>query len=214
MAFNDCNINSRTRHDTFLPPSCVFLLNGFPGVGKFTMAEALEAELITTGIPHRLFDNYLIIDAAEGVLLRHTSEHYALRKQFREVAFKALQTLEEEKLVIIMTASLIITPDDLELFAEYAGIAEAKGVSLVMVNILCDAKTNGARLCSEERREGAKTKLIDVGVLETIRRERMLLDREHAVNCMRGGTVFHFELDTSGLTVESAKQKIWELMYK
>jgi hypothetical protein len=100
-------INSGKRHDNFLPPSCVLLLNGFPGVGKFTVAKALEAELITKGTPHRLFDNNLIIDAAEELLPGRASEHYALRKQFRDGAFKALQTLEEEKLVIIMTACLV-----------------------------------------------------------------------------------------------------------
>jgi hypothetical protein len=178
MVFNDQQYkNSGKPHDDFLPPSCVLLLNGFPCVGKFTIAKALEAELITKGTPHRHFDNHLIIDAAEAVLPGCTSEHYALRKQFRDVGFKALQTLEEEKLVIIMTACLVKTRDDLDLFAEYAGIAEGRGVPLVKVNIVCDAETNGSRLCSQERRHGTKTKLVDANVLETIRRDNTLLDQ-------------------------------------
>lgn len=212
MPVEECDNKLGEPHNILSPPPSVLLLNGFPRVGKFTIAKALEAELITNGTPHRLFDNHTIIDTAEAILAGRKAAHYALKKQFRKVAFKALQELDDEKHVIIMTACLGITPDDLDLFSEYADIADGRGIPLVMVNVVCDVETNSRRLANEERKEGVKTKLVDISVLETIRREMKLLDRRHAMKYGKEGSVLHFELDTSELGVDEATQKIWELL--
>jgi len=76
--------------------------------------------------------------------------------------------LKEERLVIIFTAALstsyLPTPyDDIDHFVECVDIAEARGVPLVVVNIMCDLGTNSGRLCGKERKEvGGKTKLMSI----------------------------------------------------
>lgn len=220
MPFNDFNHSSEQYRELLSPSSCVLLLNGFPGVGKLTIAKALEAKLKLDDTPHRLIDNHLLIDPVVAIEPVRNTAHYALRKSFRKTAFEGLKGLKEERLVIIFTTALstsyLPTPyDDIDQFEEYADIAEARGVPLVVVNIVCDLGTNSRRLCSKERKEvGGKTKLVDVDVLERLRRETSVLDREQAMACRKEGIIFYFELDTSELVVEQATQKVWEFLYE
>jgi adenylylsulfate kinase-like enzyme len=84
-----------------LPSPCVLLLNGFPGVGKFTIAKSLCSSFVTSNTPYLLLDNHLIIDAAHAIIPDRSPSNYALRKQFRDVAFNGLKALEEENSVVI-----------------------------------------------------------------------------------------------------------------
>lgn len=122
--------------------------------------------------------------------------------------------------MIVFTAALTIsdlrTPyDDIAQFAEYVELSEERGVPLVVVNIMCDLSTNGKRLCSEERNKvHGKTKLVDIAILERLRRETSMLDREQAVALGKDGSIIYFELDTSELTIEQAAQKVMEFLHK
>jgi hypothetical protein len=92
-------------------------------------------------------------------------------------------------------------------------LARGRGVPLILVNVLCDVEENKQRLGSDERKEGGKTKLIDGDVLEQIREEARLLDREIVLDVMIGeGNAFYFDLDSTGLEVEIATSKLWELL--
>jgi hypothetical protein len=88
-------------------------------------------------------------------------------------------------------------------------------VPLVVVNIVCDLGTNSKRLGSNERRKevGKKTKLVKVDVLETIRWEASLLDREQVMACKKGGEIYHFELDASELPLVQATQRVWRFLH-
>jgi hypothetical protein len=131
-----------------------------------------------------------------------------------------LNELDEKGLVMILTSCLVAsdleTPyDDINQFKEYIDLAEGKGVSLVVANIVCDLGTNSERLGSDERRKemGGKTKLVKLDVLETIRRETSLLDREQVMACKKGGDIYHFELDTSELLPVQATQRVWRFLH-
>ena len=62
----------------------------------------------------------------------------------------------EGRLVVILTACLATSRDYIEQFVEYVGIAETRGVPLVVVNALCDVGINSARLCSENRKRSGE----------------------------------------------------------
>jgi hypothetical protein len=66
-------------------------------------------------------------------------------------------------------------------------LAEARGVPLILINIVCDLSKNSERLC-RRKGENGKTRLADVEILERIRRETRLVDRERALSC--GKNVF------------------------
>jgi chloramphenicol 3-O-phosphotransferase len=202
-----------------LPPA-VLLLNGFPGVGKFTIAKAISAKLTQGNFPHRLLDNHQLIDPAASIQPVRNAEHYELRQSFRAVAFEGLKLVKEENLVIIMTACLSTSPvptpyNDIEQFIQYVDLADARGVPLVVVNLVCDFSTNSERLRSTDRMGvNGKMKLVDPEILEKIRRETTILDQDQAMACKKSGELFHFTLDVSKLTTEEVTQEVSEVFKK
>lgn len=53
------------------------------------------------------------------------------------MALDALKRVEDEKLVIILTACLVKTEDDRGILGEYADLARARGRPLIVANVLC-----------------------------------------------------------------------------
>lgn len=92
-------------------------------------------------------------------------------------------------------------------------LAEARGVPLVVINIVCDMDANRERVGGRKGMT-AKTKLTDVDILEKIRRDTSLLSRELLMECGNGGNVFHFALDTSELGVEQGVQKVLGFLHE
>lgn len=188
---------------------CVVLLNGFPGVGKFTIAKALQTAL-PSHIPNRLIDNHLVIDLTEAIEPGRTEGHYQLRKRIRRESFSGLKALEDKKMVIIMTTCFSDTPIEIERYEEHADIARARGVPLFAINLVCDLSANKARLCSDERKAGriaGKMKLVDGDALEKIRGKYVLLDPTKTERT--GLQTFHLELDISNMSAEEAMERIW-----
>ncbi|CAM6092670.1 unnamed protein product [Calypogeia fissa] len=195
---------------------CVILLNGFPGVGKFTIAKALQKAL-PSGISHRLIDNHLLIDPVEAIEPGRNDAHYRLRKDVRRIAFRGVECIQEKNVVVIMTTCLAAIPTDVEAFHEHANIALTRRVPLITVNISCDESANIARLCGDERKKGAvtgKTKLTDAKVLSQLRQDFTLLDPDllHGEMDKKGLEMHHFALETTGLTVEDATERVLNFM--
>ena len=200
-------------------PPCVLLLNGFPGVGKLTIAKTLEPKLLHSGTPCRLIDNHLLIDPVVAIEPIRNKAHYALRKKFRQTLYEGLNEVKEKRLVMLFTSCLVTSElerrYDIEQFKEYVDLAEGKGVPLVMVNIVCDLASNSERLGSDKRRKevGGKTKLVKVDALETIRKETSLLTRDQVMACKKGGDIYYFELETSELAPVQAAQRVWRFLH-
>lgn len=220
MSPRDTNHNSEQNHRLPSPPHCVLFLNGFPGVGKLTLAKALEYKLKLSGTPYILIDNHKLIDPVVAIEPKRNTAHYTLRKVFRKTIFDLLVAVKEDRLVIIFTACLATSKietlyDDIEQFKEYVEMADQRGAPLAVVNVVCDLKANIKRLQSEDRVEmvDGKTKLADSRILEKIRGQNTLLKKEEALRCGNSGKVLHFELDTTGLKVEEAAQKILEFLH-
>ncbi|PMD12796.1 hypothetical protein NA56DRAFT_527951, partial [Hyaloscypha hepaticicola] len=143
-------------------------LNGFPGVGKLTLARNLSILFSQDegGLEVRLLDNHLLIDPVSAIEPERTPYHYELRKSFRETAFSALKNLPG-KVVILMTDCLSETVEGRTQFEEYLGIAEARGCTMVVCNIVCGEQENRDRLRCEKRRGSGK--LMDITLLERFR---------------------------------------------
>jgi hypothetical protein len=86
---------------------------------------------------------------------------------------------------------------------------------LVVANIVYNLGTNSERLGSDERTKemGGKTKLVKLDVMEIIRRETSLLNREQVMACKKGGDIYPFELDTSELLPVQATQRVWRFLH-
>ena len=124
---------------------CVLFLNGFPGVGKLTIARHLRRILSES----LLVDNHLLIDPAEAIEPNRTPAHYTLRRAIRQAAFEGLKAVERKSTIFIMTSCT-------EVFSEFVDIARVRGIPFVSIIIDCESIANMARLTSPERYYGKK----------------------------------------------------------
>jgi hypothetical protein len=195
------------------PPPFLLLLNGFPGVGKLTLARNLSTLLVQDegGLEVRLLDNHLLIDPVSAIEPERTPYHYELRKAFRDVAFSALKNLPG-KVAILMTDCLSETVEGRTQFEEYLGVALAKGCTMVVCNLVCGEQENKQRLGCEKRRESGK--LMDIKLLERFRREYRLLNLERLENKWRkvGVSLICEEFDTTDLTAHEALGRVWAFL--
>jgi hypothetical protein len=203
------------------PPPFLLLLNGFPGVGKLTIARNLLRLLTpvssgpSTGPQIRLLDNHLLIDPVSAIEPERTASHYRLRKSFRELAFAALETLPGD-LVILMTSCLSETEEGRSQFAEFLAVARGRRCPMVVLNLVCGVEENGRRVECEERKGSAngfaKGKLTDRALLERFRREYKLLDLDKLEDA--GVRLFCGEVETTELSVEETSAGVWRLLRK
>jgi len=203
------------------PPPFLLLLNGFPGVGKLTIASKLQ-DLLTqattgpiAGPQVRLLDNHLLIDPVSAIEPERNASHWRLRKAFRDLAFDALRCVRGE-LIVLTTACLAETKEGKAQFEEFLAVAEGRGCVLVVLNFVCGVEENGRRLESEERRGSVhgmvKAKLTDRGLLERFHKVYELLDLEN----LEGGGVRLVcgNIETTDLSEEETTEKVWVLLRK
>ena len=56
--------------------------------------------------------------------------------------------------MLLMTACLSETEDNIRQFEEYVNIAREKGCMMCVINVVCSEEENMVRLCSEDRVRG------------------------------------------------------------
>lgn len=78
-------------------PRDVFLLLGFPGTGKYTVAKAVVAELETRGVTTRLIDSHYVNNPIFGLVHKDGSTplDHRVWERIHEVREAVLQTIEE-----------------------------------------------------------------------------------------------------------------------
>ncbi|KAL7907062.1 hypothetical protein GGI35DRAFT_457593 [Trichoderma velutinum] len=153
----------------------VVVLNGFPGIGKFTILKRVK-ELLPAGTTCFL-DNHLLIDPVVAVIPDRSDEHHELRRMIRAPIFEKLRKRAQEGHTILMTACLADNQDkDIVFLNEHFDIVRGTGVPIVWVNAYCDQALLEQRLQSPERCQGTKTKLTDVHVLRDLLRTHHLVD--------------------------------------
>jgi hypothetical protein len=145
---------------------CLILINGYPGVGKNTIAKLVHKAL---GSDCTFIHNHLLIDPVEAIYPGRTPAHYALRKKFRDVAFDALIADSNPKLSILITISLAANNDDIAVMYEHLRISRERRLPVYWINLICDDKEHKARMVSEERKNGGTSKCTDPAVLDAIK---------------------------------------------
>jgi L-2,4-diaminobutyrate decarboxylase len=189
-----------------LPP-CVLFINGFPGVGKLTIARRIHKL-----VPHSLLiDNHLLIDPAEAIEPNRTREHYILRRAIRQAAFEGLKTVQEKSAIFVMTSCTADNPADREVFSEFVDIARVRCIPFISVNIDCEPLINMDRMIRPERYTG-KTKLTDGRVLGELRSRNVILDPRKCGRDTEGVKVYHMNLDTTERSVEASANAIIRFM--
>ena len=141
-------------------------INGWPGVGKLTIARELAGLMQA-----RLLDNHTIINPAEALFERRDPLNRSLRKALRTAIFDHVARMQPG--VLILTDAISDDAFDSALFDEYRELAQRRGARLVAVVLDCAPQINAQRLVAAGRAE--KRKLTDPAILASLRADHRLL---------------------------------------
>ena len=136
--------------------SYLFLITGFPGTGKLTVARALAGLLEAQGQTTRVVDNHWINNPIFGLIEQDGVTPLATEVWDRvgEVAGAVVRTVEDltpQAWHIIFTAYLDGVSDT-GTVTRLEAVAETRGARFVPVRLLCDPEENARRIVSPERR--------------------------------------------------------------
>jgi hypothetical protein len=188
---------------------CLVLINGYPGVGKYTIAKLVHEAL---GSDNTFIHNHLLIDPVEAIHPGRTPAHYALRKKFYNIAFDAVIADSNSQLSIVITICLAANDDDISVMHEHLRIACERRVPVYWINLTCDEREHKARIVSDERKNGGTSKCTDPAVLDGIkaRSGTILLIAADIAEAIGSLTVDYRQLDTSGKSPEQCAQAALE----
>lgn len=147
-------------------PLPIIHINGFPGIGKLTIARILVDLLKQFNA--KLVHNHLLIDPASAVLPRSSSDYQPLRRAIRAAVFDTLaQSADTFDSVYIFTDFQSSDEVGSAVMAEYVGMAARRKCHLVPVILSCSKEENLKRLGTTER--SMHGKLTDDEVVSGIR---------------------------------------------
>lgn len=173
-------------------PPCIYI-NGFPGVGKLTVAKELQQLLPNS----KIFHNHLVIDPVAAMVDRSSPEYDIMRTDLRQYLLHKIATSESNRdTTWIFTDSRCTSETGSAAVRDYEKTALRLGAPLVSVIMTCETKVNMERVVS---RDDSCTKLRNVEVLRSIREQEEMF---------RFGGERELELDVSNLGPEEAAQRI------
>jgi hypothetical protein len=135
----------------------LFLLIGFAGTGKLTVARALRDRLTERGEPVRLVDNHYInnpifqlIDV-DGVKPLPT-DAWDRVAEVRDAVFKTIEELSPKRWSFIFTNDLIDRPEERAYVHRLAQLADRRKSIFVPVRLICEVDELCRRIVSPERK--------------------------------------------------------------
>lgn len=139
----------------------LFLLTGFPGTGKLTVARALERRLAEAGETARVIDNHWINNPIFGLIDQDglTPLPEGVWDRVGEVAEAVVRTVEEltpRPWHMVFTAHLDGVTD-IRTVTRLEEVAATRGATFVPVRLLCEPEENARRIVSSERRQAMKS---------------------------------------------------------
>ncbi|KAI4156434.1 MAG: hypothetical protein L6R39_001105 [Caloplaca ligustica] len=168
-------------------------INGYPGVGKYTIAK----ELLHLLPKSKLLDNHLLIDPVAAVYERDMPEYLGLRKTLRQCILNSIASSDSLKdTTWVFTDSQSSDEVGSAAVADYIHAARQRGSPLISIVLTCEEVENACRITSEKR---GKTKLGNVDILRGIRSTEDLY---------RFGGKAELELDVTTLSAVSAARSI------
>lgn len=167
-------------------------INGWPGVGKLTVAR-----IIAERLDARLIDNHLIVNPSAAIYEHGSPDYMRANRRIREVLFDELARAPREEVHVLTDALEDDSDFCTEVFEALAELARRRGVPLLSVSLDCDSDENARRLVSPDRAH--RGKLRNVETLLEIRRVHTL---------MRPAFEHRLDLDTTGRSPDSVAAEI------
>lgn len=165
-------------------------INGFPGIGKLTIARKL-VDLLQQ-FDAKLIHNHLLIDPA-------SPDYQPLRRAIRDAVFNSLAEARDTwRSMYIFTDFQSDDEIGRSVMAEYRSLAQRRNCALIPVTLSCTTEENLKRLVSPQRAIFSK-----------------LTDLELVTNILANDTIYqwrdeprHLELDVTNLDVDEAARQI------
>lgn len=171
-------------------------INGYPGVGKLTVARELERLLPKS----KVYDNHLLIDPIAQLADRSSPEYDMIRTSLRRLILDVIGTAESTRgTTWIFTDSRCTSEVGSNAVQDFVDASKKRGVPFIPVIMTCSPEENARRIVDEGRGKGGRTKLRDTDVLRSIREQEVMY---------RFGGESELELDMSNLSPRDAAQKI------
>ncbi|KAK1252713.1 hypothetical protein MKX08_003900 [Trichoderma sp. CBMAI-0020] len=179
-----------------LMPSYIYI-NGYPGIGKLTIAKELEKLIPNSKVYH----NHLFIDPIAPLVDRDSPHYHDIRTSFRRHILNTIATSEATaRTTWIFTDSRSSDPIGSTGAQDYENAANLRGALLIPIILHCEMAENLTRVMSEERGTG-NTKLRDAATLENIRLKE---------DIYTFGGPYELKLDITNITASEAAEKIYE----
>lgn len=172
-------------------------INGFPAVGKLTIARKL-VELLQQ-FDAKLVHNHLLIDPASAVLPRSSPDYQPLRRAIRDAVFNSLAESQDTwRSMYIFTD--FQSDDDVgrSVMAEYRVLAERRNCTLIPITLSCSKEENLRRLVTPQRT--VFSKLTDLELVKNILETDVIYQWRDEPR--------HMELDVTSLDVDEAARRI------
>ena len=191
-----------------MPPLPIVHINGWPGIGKLTIARKIIA-LLGGSHDARLVHNHLLIDPVDTILSRNSPSYQTYRRNLRAIVFKAIATVPETfDSIYVFTDFQTDNELGKSVTNEYAEVANQRGCAFVPIILSCSLEENRRRITS-------------AGRLDADGRAGKLTDPEHLV-AMRGrGEIRQFQdnphflnLDVTALDAQAAAQNIVDHLHR
>ncbi|KAF2217652.1 hypothetical protein CERZMDRAFT_31403 [Cercospora zeae-maydis SCOH1-5] len=155
-------------------PKPLVWINGFPGVGKLTLARELVKLYADGNVV--LIDNHQLIDPVAARFQREEPQYNVERQKERQKALErwVLDQDNAQKLVVF-TDCQSNNELGIAVGGEYKHAALESGRAFVPVVLDCDRRENLRRAVSKERQESGTTKLTDLEMLAKLREDHVML---------------------------------------
>jgi len=166
-------------------------INGWPGVGKLTVAREVARKLGA-----RMLDNHTLHDVAIRLCDRGTDEYWNLYYQVREVAYHRVRAMPRDEIIVMTNALLSESEREREAWDAVKRLAADRADTLVAVILECSLDENVRRIAAEDRRH---RKMIDPAPLIEWRSQYTLLTH---------GATQSLTIDNSSRTPDDAADEI------
>lgn len=172
-------------------------INGYPGIGKLTIAKELEKLVPNSKVYH----NHLFIDPIAPLVDRDSPHYQDIRTSFRRHILNTIATSEAAaRSTWIFTDSRSSDLIGSAGAQDYKDAADLRGAFFIPIILHCEMTENLTRLSSEERGTG-NTKLRDPAILKAIRLKE---------DIYTFGGPCELKMDITNMTASEAAKRIHE----
>ncbi|KAF5267024.1 hypothetical protein FOXYS1_2108, partial [Fusarium oxysporum] len=188
----------QTSHPLCRNMPCFVYINGFPGIGKLTIAKELQQLLPDSKVYH----NHLVIDPIDALVERLSPGYHEMRTGLRRYVLNEIATSEytKDKTWIFTDAREASAAGEMGA-KDYEVAARKRGVSFISIVLECEMEENIRRAINPMRSQSVDAKLTDETIL------RPILETE---KIYRFGNVNELVLDVTKLSSKEAALRIKE----